>query len=117
MKSFKVFLSVFVILLMTNCAKQELPSDTPDFIKTKIKQIKSEEKRNPPAKVYQYEYNGKVVYYFSAYCCDFPSELYDKKGNLLCHPDGGISGSGDGNCNDFIRKRTNEKLIWQDDRN
>jgi hypothetical protein len=44
------------------------------------------------------------------------SSLYDAKGNVICAPDGGIIGTGDGGCPDFISQRTGEKLIWEDPR-
>ena len=47
---------------------------------------------------------------------DIPSMVYDSKGIVICHPDGGISGKGDMKCPDFFEKRTNEKLIWKDAR-
>jgi hypothetical protein len=117
MRHIAILISVYAFTVFTSCEKLDVPSDTPNCIKRKIKQIESDEVRNPPAKVYQYEYNVKIVYYFPAYCCDIPSELYDENCNLICCPDGGISGTGDNKCSDFFSKRTNEILIWQDDRN
>jgi hypothetical protein len=38
------------------------------------------------------------------------------KGRLICQPDGGITGKGDGKCPDFDKNKTNEKLVWQDPR-
>ncbi|KAA9333499.1 hypothetical protein F0P96_08285 [Hymenobacter busanensis] len=71
---------------------------------------------NPPIRIMSYEYNGQTVYFESAPCCDNFSTLYDAKGVVLCQPDGGITGRGDGNCADFEKKRTNEQLVWQDPR-
>jgi hypothetical protein len=42
--------------------------------------------------------------------------LYDANRNIICAPGGGFSGAGDGQCPDFFQVRTNEKLIWQDNR-
>ncbi|NQX30258.1 hypothetical protein HQN85_00860 [Pedobacter boryungensis] len=82
----------------------------------KIKQLKAEDVSNPPASVWQYEYNGQTVYFIPQKCCDLPSLLYDKDCNLICSPDGGFTGKGNGKCKDFFEKRTKEKLIWKDDR-
>ena len=41
-------------------------------------------------------------------------DLYDDTCNLICHPDGGFSGIGDGSCPDIEIKK--ETLVWQDDR-
>ncbi len=71
---------------------------------------------NPPAKIYRYTYNDQEVYYLTGRCCDIPSKLYNMNGKLLCEPDGGITGRGDGQCPDFFERRTNETLIWEDKR-
>jgi hypothetical protein len=42
--------------------------------------------------------------------------LYDAKGKILCHPEGGITGKGDGKCANFDKRKTNEQLVWQDPR-
>jgi hypothetical protein len=81
-----------------------------------IDQIKNEEVRTPPAKVYEYTYLGNKVYFIPQFCCDFPSVLLDENCNLICNPDGGFTGGGDGNCSNFFKERKNEKIIWEDDR-
>ncbi|MEO8772517.1 MAG: hypothetical protein ABI402_20640 [Ferruginibacter sp.] len=88
----------------------------PDCIQKMIGQYKSEEKQNPPRQIYSYLYNGKTVYYVTPPCCDFFSDLYDSSCVLIGHPDGGFTGKGDGKTSDFKDMRTNEKLIWKDDR-
>ncbi|MPR34268.1 hypothetical protein GBK04_13105 [Cytophagaceae bacterium SJW1-29] len=79
-----------------------------------IEGIKDDPIWNPPAKVFSYLYKGKVVYYIPQRCCDIPSILMDGECNIICSPDGGISGTGDGKCPDFFTSRSNEKLIWED---
>jgi len=116
MKTFVIALNIILLAALTGCYKDYVPRDTPNAIIQKINEIKAEAVRNPPASVWQYEYNGKTVYYFPPYCCDIPSLLFDGEGNLICSPDGGFSGTGDGRCTDFVSKRKNEKLIWQDSR-
>jgi len=71
---------------------------------------------NPPRKIWSYMYQNRTVYYVQPECCDQFSDLYDASCTLLGHPDGGFSGRGDGAFPDFIKERTNEKLIWQDKR-
>ena len=100
-------------LIFGSCDSDE---SVPTCIQEKIQKIKSEPVRNPPAMVMRYSYRNQEVFYFTAYCCDFPSELFDLNCNLLCSPDGGISGSGDNKCPDFFTKRIDEQIIWQDDR-
>jgi hypothetical protein len=57
-------------------------------------------------------YHGACVFYLSPRCCDIPSELCDRCGQLLCHPDGGWGGDGDGRCPDFFSAATYETRIW-----
>lgn len=69
-----------------------------------------------PAKIYRYTYNDQEVYYLTGRCCDVPGKLYDVEGNIICEPDGGITGRRDGRCADFFKNRSNETLIWEDKR-
>lgn len=71
---------------------------------------------NPPASLTRCNYKNKIVYYLPPRCCDIPSKLYNEKGDVICSPDGGFIGKGDGRCNDFFKKRTNCEIIWQDTR-
>ena len=79
-----------------------------------IDKIKSENVRNPPAKIYQYTFHGSKVYFIPQYCCDIPSTLLDENCNVVCNPDGGFTGQGDGKCIDFFKVRKNEKILWED---
>lgn len=106
---------LIVFLSITGCRKAET-SEIPSCISSKIAEMKAAEVTNPPGSLWQYEYNGQQVYYIPPVCCDIPGQLYDDNCNLICYPDGGISGAGDGNCTDFFANRKSEKLIWQDDR-
>lgn len=111
-----LFLIAFSALIFTSCHKNTYPKYTPTFVINKIETIKTEPVRNPAAKVYSYQYHNQTVYYFPAYCCDIMSELYSEYGELICHPDGGITGSGDNQCTDFFTGRSDEELIWEDKR-
>ncbi len=91
-------------------------TDTSACLQQMIAGFKNEEKQNPPRKVYSYQYKGQTVYYVTPPCCDFFSDLYDSKCKLIGHPDGGITGRGDGKFPDFEQLRTNEKLVWEDTR-
>lgn len=89
---------------------------TPACIREMIKKFSAAEVTNPPRKIYQYDYNGKIVFYVPALCCDFYSDLYDMDCNLIGHPDGGYTGKGDGTFADFSKVRKNERLVWEDER-
>ncbi|WP_222840640.1 DUF6970 domain-containing protein [Hymenobacter puniceus] len=88
----------------------------PGWLKARIEAHLAENKQNPPIQVFRYRYKGAVVYYETSPCCDQYTNLYDQKGKLICHPDGGLTGRGDGNCTDFNKNKTEEKLVWQDPR-
>lgn len=88
----------------------------PSCIQKLINQYSEEEKQNPPRKIYSYSYLGKQVYYVPAICCDFYSDLLDTECNVLGHPDGGITGKGDGKFPDFNADKKDEVLVWEDKR-
>ena len=81
-----------------------------------IQKLEDEPVGNPPASIAQYEYKGRTVFFVPQRCCDIPSTLYDADGNIMGHPDGGITGQGDGRVPDFFEERSNEKVVWEDDR-
>ena len=88
----------------------------PVCINDLIKGFTEEPKQNPPRKLYSYSYQNKTVYYVTAPCCDFFTDLYDEDCKLMGHPDGGITGIGDGKFPDFIKTRSKENLLWEDKR-
>lgn len=105
---------------MTDFSKADSPlaiADTlPVCINEMIQQFAKEDVQNPPRKIFSYIYKGNMVYYVTAPCCDFFSDLYDKECNLIGHPDGGFTGRGDGKLSDFSKMKQDEKLIWEDKR-
>ena len=105
-----------LLLFSQQCSKEDVAKGTPDCIKNRIKEIANADVWNPPAKIYRYSYNGRKVFFIPQRCCDIPSQLLDEDCNVICQPDGGFSGSGDGACSDFFTARTGEQLIWEDDR-
>jgi hypothetical protein len=98
-----------------SCGSTE-KSELPLCIQQMIKDYENKPKQNPAATIYQYDYNGQKVYYVVAPCCDQMNMVYDSNCNIFCHPDGGITGRGDGKCTDFNSSKTKEVLIWKDDR-
>jgi hypothetical protein len=88
----------------------------PVWVDSLIAKYSAEPVGNPPQSIWQYRYNGSVVYFVPAQCCDQYSDLYDLSGTLIAHPDGGISGKGDGRCADFGKAATDPVLIWRDSR-
>ncbi|WP_460762273.1 DUF6970 domain-containing protein [Niabella terrae] len=113
------------IYLLVICSAFLLPScdkhataigQLPDCILKRIETLKNEPVRNPPASIWQYEYRGATVFYEPPFCCDAFGTLYDSDCNIICHPDGGISGSGDGRCPGIFDELKNGKQVWKDSR-
>jgi hypothetical protein len=105
---------LIAVLMMASCGKDDALDNAPACIKEKIKQIESQAPRM--AAVWQYDYNGQTVYYIPSDCCDQFNLLFDSECNVICSPDGGFSGGGDGRCTDFYAKAKNKTLIWEDKR-
>ena len=107
------------ILVAAGCSSSSSPSEPvgrPPWLQALIAQIEREPVTNPPSAIFRYRYQSRAVYFRPARCCDIQSELYDDAGRLICHPDGGITGRGDGRCPDFFTARSDEHLIWRDPR-
>lgn len=107
---------VLFLLLLSAPGCATAPQAKPKWIDARIAQMQKEHPGNPPLSIWQYRYNGEIVYYFPPQCCDIPSTLLDEKQNRICSPDGGMTGDGDGKCSDFFKVRTEEKLLWRDSR-
>jgi hypothetical protein len=109
-------LAVFMLLFLLAACAQATQTKNPAWVDQMIKKFEKDPVANPPLSVWKYEYSGQVVYFVPAHCCDITSVVYDAEGNMVCAPDGGITGKGDGKCSDFFDQRSNEQLIWQDGR-
>ncbi len=111
-----IFLIVISVSILLAGCSQATQSANPAWVDKLITQYESDVVGNPPQSIWSYEYNGQVVYYIPPQCCDQYSTLYSADGNVICAPDGGFTGTGDGKCPDFLSKRTNEQQIWKDSR-
>ena len=99
MKSFHPFLvGCMVGFSMAFCAFAQESPPSPEQTVTEPQTA-----RTPRRQGWRYIYQGRPVYYVqaSSLCCDQMSMLYDAEGNLICMPDGGYTGRGDGRCADF----------------
>ena len=86
------------------------------FVRELIRKYSEDPRGNPPASIWRFNYRGSEVFYIPPSCCDVYSELYDSNGVLLCAPDGGLTGRGDGRCPDFAAERSAGVLVWKDPR-
>lgn len=92
-------------------------ADVPPFVAELIARYKSVPPSSSPGAVWQYRYKGQLVYYVPRLaCCDIMSQLYTNSGELICQPDGGIAGSGDGKCPSFFARREDGRQLWSDPR-
>jgi hypothetical protein len=92
------------------------PMYRPVWLNDLIVNFEGEPLANPPVVIKEYVYKGDTVYYVPARCCDIYSDLYDAEGNLIAHPDGGITGNGDGRASDFLEAAQYVRTVWQDPR-
>ena len=114
---FILMITITIILLICGCSHSAPPqSENPAWVDELIVEFQTDPVGDPPQSIYRYEYEGQIVYYVPPQCCDQYSQLYDANGNIICAPDGGLTGSGDNRCPDFFNESTNESLIWHDSR-
>ena len=116
MKLLLLALCICASLATASCSQPSSTDDNPQWVKDLITAFQSDPVGNPPQSIWRYEYRHQTVYYIPPQCCDQYSQLYDANGKVVCAPDGGITGDGDGRCPDFFKERTKERLIWQDQR-
>jgi hypothetical protein len=67
---------------------------------------------NKPGAIDRYTYQSAVVFYTPPKYADQYSTLYDRCGTVVCHPDGGFTGRGDGLCPGFFDSATGPIRIW-----
>ncbi|MEO8453169.1 MAG: hypothetical protein ABI647_25495, partial [Gemmatimonadota bacterium] len=87
------------------CSPEPPAESIPDWLRAKITELEHAPVANPPLWVGRYDYTGQVVYYVPPHCCDIMSALLAADGTVICAPDGGMTGRGDGRCPDFLDQR------------
>lgn len=105
---------MFVIAILSTLNSCE-DNTTLSCIDTKINEIKQTEVTNPPTEVWKWDVDRNTYYYFTSDCCDQFNFLYNEKCEIVCAPDGGITGNGDGSCPEFIGE-IEKTLFWKDPR-
>jgi hypothetical protein len=116
MKAVLILAPLFAAILLGSGACSANPAARAPWINALIARYEAEPVANPPHRVLSYRYREQTVYYVPPSCCDQPSTLYDQSGEVVCAPDGGLTGRGDGRCEDFSRLRSDEALVWADPR-
>jgi len=116
MKSILFFSTIFLAIAARKCRGDEKVPAIPSCIQARIQTMKEGPKWNPPGEVWEYEYNGRTVYYFSSDCCDQFNSVVDGECNYICAPSGGITGKGDRKCDEFNASAKKIRLLWKDER-
>jgi len=109
--------SAVLALLGAGLGSTVAAQDLPRFLQELIARKEASPSRSFD-KIWRYQYNGETVYYIPAspLFSDSSSQLYDSAGELICKPDGGYTGRGDGRCPDFLEARSKGQLVWRDSR-
>lgn len=108
---FKHLILVVAVLMLGKVHGRELPP----FLQERIEEYEAASEGRWPFEIWQYEYRGERVFYLPLsriLCCDVLSILYDAEGEVICRPEGGFTGRGDGRCPDFDRRRSVGVLVW-----
>ena len=113
-KQFKFSLALVVaISFFAGCTKLDLPITVPNCVERDIRRFERQDRGYENAiSVSQWQVDGKIYYYYQSDCCDQFNYLYDEECNLICAPDGGFIGDGDGNCPEFVGDITSV-LVWE----
>ena len=112
----KQTLAIAALLAVSAGCTSTATEEQPAFVKQLIADIEATPAANSPGGIWKYRYDGRAVFYVPPSCCDVPSALYDADGKLLCGPDGGFTGKGDGRCPDFFDRRSDGQQVWGDPR-
>ncbi len=95
---------VILVASLSACDNNDLP--IPDCLKA---DVISEE---PPLEIWEWKYPGQTYYYIVSPCCDQFNLLLNQNCEVVCAPDGGITGKGDGNCPD-LSGDVSKRLLWK----
>ena len=119
MKQYSPLLFLLIALFSSCHPKKETlqqpVNKLPVCLQKKTEEYKKLEKKYRPAHITRYTYKEKPVYYIPARCCDVMSEVYSENCEIICHPEGGITGKGDGKCPDFLSERKDPVIVWEDE--
>ena len=116
MKILNFFIIIYTFFTtFTSCHKSDSESDIPECIEEQITLLKNKPTQNPAAEVWRWKTTNKTYYYITSDCCDQFNYLYDSDCTIVCAPDGGFTGAGNGKCSDLIEPII-KHLIWEDPR-
>ena len=114
--------SMLMLALSTvapGCQADANTEHLPAFLRQLIEEYEAASEQRYPFEIWRYEYEGESVFYVPlarALCCDIQSVLYSVDGEILCRPDGGFTGRGDGRCPDFDPRASEGVRVWGEQR-
>lgn len=113
----KIIVFIGIVVFTMNCKSSDTEDENlPACIENKIEEILSNEVANPPTQVWKWEVDEETYYYITSDCCDQYNILYSDTCEIICAPDGGLTGQGDGKCPEF-KEEIIKTLAWIDNRN
>jgi hypothetical protein len=98
-------------ILITNCDRSDNYHGVPACVE---KELTKKDSIRKPAEVWRWDVDDKTYYYFRSECCDQYNYLFNDNCEMVCAPDGGFSGKGDGTCPQF-EGQIEKTLIWKDE--
>jgi Domain of unknown function (DUF6970) len=106
-----------VVLAAAAGCRASVAEDPPGFVRAMIEDFEAAPAGTAPRAIWRYTYDGEPVYYvpFSDICCDRMSRVYDRSGDIVCAPDGGLTGAGDGRCQYFFAVAADGVRVWSKD--
>ena len=111
----KTYVPALAILLSLSCHKEsdELPPrEVPPCIQNFIEHNGRVDSGERLLAIYRYKYQKHYVYFGYSDCCDMYNLLFDSDCHVLCAPNGGFSGAGDGKCPNFFKEATEKTELW-----
>ena len=100
---------VLAIALAASCSGQS-KEPLPDFL---VSWTMPNHAGDEAEEIWKYQFRGKTVYYVPPRCCDVVGALFSISGDIICSPDGGLTGDGDGSCPTFFEERRGGTLVWK----
>jgi hypothetical protein len=106
----KIILMIMISVVLVSCNTEPNPLAWLDDM---VRDIQRDPSNSCIDQIWEYEYDGGTVYYFSSgACCDGFNYLYDSEGNQI-GMSGGFAGIMTGEMESFLQNRTNGTIYWE----
>jgi hypothetical protein len=106
----KMLGAILIVVLFSECDRSDSYPGLPACVQRQLG--KQDAIRKPPIEIWQWDVDNKTYYYFLADCCDQYNYLFNDNCEMVCAPDGGFSGKGDGACPQF-EGQIEKTLVWK----